>query len=569
MRASSLLPLSSALLLLGGCASDYALKSERTVGDLALALTSPTYGQFLGGATVNVTGTVSPAQAFVFVEGERVEVARDGSFSVELPVDHAYRIVEVEARLDAQLEEARLPVFRGNDPLLTWPGGATARLLPPGLEKLGEVVGAAIDEIGWADQLSAALPSFASDGVSLTALGVFHDPTVAVLTPAPEGLDAAIALRMVTVEYQLDVPWLGLSETLIIGFEEISVGGTLLPSLEDDGHLWLTLSDAQVDFSEPIFEFGFLQGWLFDLVVDLLNEWVLEPLGEIVLNLVLDNFGSIDLGGPLAFETDLLGTLVGARLTDLRSDLAGLGAEIAVGIGEPAAEEPIGLPLPEDAPGLPAGAQVALGLHEGAVQLLMEEALLGFLSQDLDLGGTTGDLLGNTFKALPGGEQAPDGDGWCLSLDPGTARVARLQEGVEPLAVVYLPDFIIDVGIRQGNTCPTWLKASLAMELGIGLTDGTALNLGIEVPEGKVLEYGAEGVDEAELITRLGSTLSGLIGLLGGGLLNFDLADILGGAGGGLPLGDLAPKVVGSTAITDAWGEPVDGLYAVSLELWE
>ena len=56
---------------------------------------------------------------------------------------------------------------------------------------------------------------------------------------------------------------------------------------------------------------------------------------------------------------------------------------------------------------------------------------------------------------------------------------------------------------------------------------------------------------------------------MGGGLLNFDLADILGGAGGGLPLGDLAPKVVGSTAILDAQGEPVDGMYAVSVELWE
>ena len=53
--------------------------------------------------------------------------------------------------------------------------------------------------------------------------------------------------------------------------------------------------------------------------------------------------------------------------------------------------------------------------------------------------------------ALPGGDDAPDGDGWCLSLNPSDAVVVRFQEGLEPLAYLYVPDLQVQIGIMDGN----------------------------------------------------------------------------------------------------------------------
>ena len=56
------------------------------------------------------------------------------------------------------------------------------------------------------------------------------------------------------------------------------------------------------------------------------------------------------------------------------------------------------------------------------------------LKQDLQLAGAFAAVLEGGIRNIPGGELAPyDAEGWCLELDPGTAHVVRLQEGVEPL----------------------------------------------------------------------------------------------------------------------------------------
>jgi hypothetical protein len=214
-----------------------------------------------------------------------------------------------------------------------------------------------------------------------------------------------------------------------------------------------------------------------------------------------------------------------------------------------------------------------MGLHEGLVDLMASDTVLGMMSQSIDLSGSFGEILGSGIRALPGGDDAPDGDGWCLSMEPGEAHVARLQEGIEPLAVIYLPDLQVDVGIMDGSHCETWLLASLALEVGLEVTDGTQLGLDLEIGDGAVLSYGStDDWTEAEVIDGLGSYLEVMIGLLGSSF-ELDLADLLGGFGdsGGLGdvMGDLAIALVDSTAMTDENDLVVEGLYAVSIDLWE
>ena len=567
MRASASLLVLSAL---AGCNNDYVITPSRVADTLSLELTSPTYGEFMGSEAIVVAGVVSPPVATLMVEGQRVRPAKDGSFEVTLPVDHAYRIVDVEASLDGQVAEARVPVFRGHDPVETWPGGITARLLPAGLTKLGEAVGLLIDGLGWADQVNAVLPGYSDSNVSFTPVGLLHDPTVVELESTNDGLDAIFTLNNLTLNYDIEVPFIGLQETFIIGYEQVAIGGMLIPELDEDGLVYLSLTDAVIDLGDPIFELGFLQGCLFDIVVGALNDWIVEPLGELLLDFVLDSVGSIELGGPFEFDLDLLGTPLQAKLAKLVTEVDGLGLELGMGIGEPAPSAPLDLAIPGLGAPYSSGAQATLAVHEGILQIVMADALLPYLSAGLDLGGSFGSIIGAGITQLPGGEQAPEGDGWCLSLDPGTAYVARMQEGTELLGTIYLPDFVIDTGIQQGGVCNTWLKASLAVELGLKLEDGSKLGLDLQVPEGKVLEYGATVDDEDAVVAGLGDYLGGTLGLLAGSLLDIDLADLLSGLGGegGLSLGELEPKLVGSAPLLNEDGTWTEGLYAVSIKVW-
>ncbi|MEC7946113.1 MAG: hypothetical protein VX265_01015 [Myxococcota bacterium] len=567
MRASaSLLALSA----LTGCNNDYLFTPSRLADTLTLELTSPTYGEYMGSDAITVSGRVSPVVATLLVEGQRVRPAKDGSFEVSLPVDHAYRIVDVEASLDGQQVAERVPVFRGNDPLQTWPGGVTGRLLPAGLTKLGEAVGSVIDGLGWADQINAVLPGYSDARFSFTPVGLLHDPTVVEMESTDEGLEAVFTLNNLTLNYDIEVPFLGLQETFVVGYEQVAVGGMLIPELDEDGLIYLTLSDAVIDLGDPIFELGFLQGWLFDLVVGTINDWIVEPLGELLLDFLLDEVGTIQLGGPFEFEFDLLGTPLEASLARIVTEVDGLGAELGLGIGEPAPTEPLDLAIPGLGAPYSSGAQATLAVHEGILQIVMADALLPYLTAGLDLGGSFGSIIGAGITQLPGGDQAPSGDGWCLSLDPGTAYVARMQEGTDALGTIYLPDFVIDTGIEQGGECTTWLKASLAVELGLKIEDGSKLGLDLIVPEGKILEYGATVDDEAAVVAGLGDYLGTTLGLLAGSLLDFDLADLLGGLAteGGLSLGALEPELVGSAPLLNEDGSWTEGLYAVSIKVW-
>ena len=295
---------------------------------------------------------------------------------------------------------------------------------------------------------------------------------------------------------------------------------------------------------------------------------------------MLDSIGTIELGGPIAFETDLLGTSVALNLTDLVTETQGIGAELALGINAPAASSPIGLIMPEAGTGgVHPDAQAAIAIHEGVLQLAIGDLLIDLLGQVDALLGGFGDLIGGMVRTLPGGNQAPAApEGWCLGLDPGTAYVARLVPGTAPLGAVYMPDLVVDIGTRSGTTCTPWLKASLATEINLNLEGGTALGVDLVVAEGVVLEYGAVDQDPAAVAEALGTWLESTFGIVGG-LLNFDLADILGGLGGlggsgdpadpaSILLGGLAPAVLDNQPMVNPDGSQAEGQFVMSLQVW-
>ncbi len=531
----------------------------------SFSLDSPTYGEFTGDEPAWVSGTVSPADAVVEIEGQQVSVATDGTFGAWVEIGGPYRNINVAASHGEMLATERVPVFSGRHPLETWPGGASLRLLPEGLDALGEALGQMIDDTGWSSQISSSLPGYEADWIRITPMGVSHDPTVVELTPADEGLASRFLVTDLTITYELAMDWAGYTEELSAGFGELAIGGTLIPWLDSDSMLWMSLTDATLALDDPEFDLGLLDGWVLELITDGLSEYIIEPLAETILDLVLDSVGEMEVGGPFAFQFDLLGMAMDIALTDVYGDLDGLGAELGVGLNEPAAGD-VGLPVPTIETPYAAEAHAAIGLHEGVFQLLADEAIVMLLSQELALDGTYGDLLGAGLTSLPGGDQAPDGDGWCLALEPGSAYVARIIEGEGALAGIYLPDLVLDAGIKQGSDCETWLKASLATEMSLGL-NGTEIDLDITVPDGVVLEYGAEGADEAAVIEGLGTYLSSMIGLLGGVMGDLDLGSL-----GGLDemgLGEISPEFVGNAPLESEDGTWIEGLYSVAMTLWQ
>ncbi len=557
-----------AALLLAGCHADYSyVPIDET---LSLELTSPAYGAFLGDADVVVEGKVYPADAIVHVEGVALEDLSHGAFHAALPVDHAYRIVDVEAWHGDQYLRERVPVFSGHDPASTWPDGATGRLLPAGLEVLGAQLGGMIDDYGWADMISSAMPSYESEFVSFYAVGASHDPTVVVLEAVEGGIDVGIALNNLVLAYEVVVDVYGYtwSADISFGYGLIQITAMANPWLDDAGIVWLELSQADIALDEPDAEFGDLEGWVVEWILDLLNDYVSEPLGQWLLDFVLAEFGVFELGGPFAFEQDLMGTMIAAELLELSGDVEGLALGLGLAIDEPLAEiaPSIAIPGVDEAP----DSQAVLGLHEGLLDIMLGDTLLGLLDQGMDLGGFMGEMIGGPMANLPGGDDIPDNDGWCFSIEPGDAYVVRMQEGIDPLAVLYLPDLQVDIETMHGSSCDSWLEASLAVELGLGVSDdGSVIGIDLDVVEGAVLDYRAEpGWDEAEVIDGLGGFLESLLSLLGG-MIEIDLGELLGGSSDPLGLGiDLQPRVVDSVPLVDDEGVWIEGLYAVSLDVF-
>ena len=512
---------------------------------------APVYGQFAGDGPVQVRGQVTDPGAKVWVEGREVVVGSDGTFHVELPVGGPYRIVDVEAANPKSHLRERLPVFSGRDPMETWPGGLSVRFTPRGLSHIGDTLGATLDDL----QVFEGIAS----GIGATAT---HDPIDVTLLSDPTGIALVGTVR--DLVFALDIDLFGLGD-LRVGFETLALGATLLPEVDPQGYIVLSVTDTTVVVGDPILELGALDP---QIIEDLLGGLTggLSSLLDGVLDGVLGATG-IPLGGPFDIETDLLGTPVSMRLDDLFTDEDGLAVLLGLDLGD--AEQPVTVVAAPSWIGV-GPSDLTLGVHEGLMQALLTSDLLDLLDQDLALEGVLGTVLGVTIEGLPGGYMAPENTGWCLKVDPGSARVARLQSGTDPLATLYLPDLSFDIGVNTATaSCSPWLEASVALEVGFALRNGSELELELAVTEGVVHHYASTGNwTEEEVIASLGGLLEGLLGLVGG-QLDVDLNDLLGGTLGGGLLGESSLNLLDAQPLDDERGQPIEGLYGWSFRLWE
>lgn len=564
---------------LWGCHAGNALLEDKLVGQegngegtepivYTLTLEEPMYGEFYQEGPIPVIGKVDPYVEKVLVEDIEVLVEEDGTFSTSVPFAKQYAIVDVEVP-DTDLRE-RIPVFWGSPPLETWPGGMAGRLLPAGMSKLGEQIGAQIDATGWLDNIQ--LPTVDNGTWGLNPIGVLHDPTVVLLSPARSGVALDFLLANIGFSYEIwwDIPNVGAgSSTVTIQIEEIGIGTTADPILQDDGTLVFSLYDADLTMENPQFIFDGNHASGLEWLLQQGSQWILEPIGENLVDQLLSQLGEIPVGGPFAFETNVMGTDIGLQLDELYGDLDGLALELELAIGESLETNASYVPIPmiEDAAD---GAQLALVMHDAILDVLVREQVLGLLNQDLDLSGFAGTFIGNIVSTLDGGDQIPSNvQGWCLTLDPGPIGVVRLQEGIDPLAYLYLPDMTVTIGTDMGSGCSDWLVLSLAGEVGITITDGSKLGFDFSVGEGAVLYYRASGYDEDAVVQGFGRSLSSLVGLLGG-VASIDLSTIFGGGNTGVAgLSGLSIAILDSQKIYDFYDEWPEGLFSISMNLFE
>ena len=133
-----------------------------------------------------VSGIIQPANAVLTIDGQQVIADETGAFPLNLPIAGACEIVDVQMP-QADIRE-RIPVFSGQHPSETWPGGMAARVLPSGLDALGAQLGALVDETGWADLISEQLPELDGGWIGLQPVGVLHDPTVVAMSGSEDGI---------------------------------------------------------------------------------------------------------------------------------------------------------------------------------------------------------------------------------------------------------------------------------------------------------------------------------------------------------------------------------------------
>ncbi len=300
------------------------------------------------------------------------------------------------------------------------------------------------------------------------------------------------------------------------------------------------------------------------------DDYVVDPLSDLLLDYILEQYGEIGLGGPYLFQQDILGTTLEAQLLELSTDAEGLGIGVGLGLDEPVSGIDLEMPTPgpEDAP----EAHLAVGLHEALLDTLLSETILDLLDLDLELSGIFGSLLDSAVTSIPGGEDAPESDGWCLALKSGEAHVARLKEGTSPLAVLYLPDVSLEIGSLADGHCEDWLEASVVIEADLNIEHGALISLAIDIPEGAIIDYETSATwVEDEVLDGLTGLLDSALSLLGS-TLELDLND-LSGSTGNTTLDSLTDNlsfsITDSTRLLDDDGEWTEGLFSISLRLFD
>ncbi|HMV66076.1 MAG TPA: hypothetical protein PKA64_04435 [Myxococcota bacterium] len=563
----------AALLALAACSQSGVIHTY-PIPELTLEVTSPTYGEFAG-ARAKVTGKVSHPDTVVRVEGDVVEVDDDGTFSTRVPFTAPYRIIDVSADLYGQHAEQRIPVFEGTDPRLSWPGGMSARLTSRGVDGLAGLLRGTAESLLSEQVLLAALPALDLGGTTLGVDSVTRSPVDVTLTTSPAGIAAHLQVKQLSFHLlaEGELLFIPFSIPADLTFPKISIDSLITTRLDTQGQAVLVIGDPQIGFDTPtvsISAVGF--GWLSDLLLGWLD------IGQVltdVIGLTVGDLAPIPLGAPIELPADLLGASLEIRTNAVLPDDAGVGVALGVGIDAPAPTTGAPVGVPDGAFADPV--DLAIAVHEGMLQPILDSDLLALIEQDLMLPSFLGAFIGNLAEQLPGGDQAPDAYGWCVGIETGDAKVARFRQGAPTLLGVYLPDATVTFGtFEQGDSrCDDWLVASLALEVTVDVTDGTVIGFDIQAPEGKVLSYGATGVDGDAVVAELGGTLSSLLGLLGG-LVQLDLNDLLGtdqlladaGSGLGIDLSSISPEIRGAQPVLGADGEPVDGLWEIGVQLF-
>lgn len=546
------------LLLLAACTRDYKLY-EMADEPLVLVVSSPTYGEFTGSREATVVGEVSPLDAVVKINGEIVEIGADGSFTatVAFPDGDRAMVLDVTAFDRDESDRLLIPVFDESDPRLTDPGAISGLFTPTGLDGLEPLIAQGIDDAGWQDQIAALLPAVDTDYFDIVPVGVTSDPTDVSLVPVDGAIDTLIAFR--NVEMTSDVVLLDTwSFPVTTSIDEILFGASTTLGLDRDDMLTLGLRDPVVDLSGFGLSFGELDipSEIMDLLVEPLADLV-SQLGVLLLDLVLDQAGELALGGPFAFDTNLFGTTLSARLAEIGVTPDGVGLGLTIATDGPAADTMPDLPPlePTTRNGVPY--QFGLALHEGLLNTLLDDTLSSLLQLDLVLDSSMAEILGAGIRALPGGDQMPAAEGMCIGIHAQDAQVVRFVEGEgAPLAQVWMPDLHVNIDTVQGGTCTTWLDAQMVSVVNLNLR-GSTISTDLDIRRAYILSYGATGVDEDAVGNALGSVVSGLAYLLMS-QLSFDLSDILGGSG--LP-------TTGETRLIGVEQLPDDGRYAIQLDV--
>jgi len=538
--------------------------------DLSLTVDEPVAMAFAGDEVV-VSGRVNDPEAVVWVEGYRAVVGSAGAFQVTVPVPNhgsdLQRTLDIEAVNPSKQLRERIPVLSGSDPLANWPGALTLRFTPTGVDHLAEIVEDAAIDLDLFGQLEALLPDLVVGSFSATPLGLTHWPVDATMESGTEGLDLQITVRKLQIAYQVQTGTFLGDGDVELGFDTLTLGAVVEPSIDASGIFALAVTDTTLVLADPEITIGGAGSPALEALLDGALGGVIGTIEGLVDGLV-SSFGRIEIFGPIGTELDLLGTPIELSIDRLATDDDGIAAVLGIDLGT-GTESVIRVPTADEA-GF--RADLAVAVHEGLFQPLLQSDLLDLLDQDLELGGILGDILGGPIKALPGGDDVPDDiEGWCLALSLGDGRTVRMRDGTAPMATIVLPEVFVDVGITTADEdCADWLDLTLALEADLNVTEGTNLALGLRVVDGHVTQYATtDAWAEQEVVEGLGGLLTALTSLLGGSL-SFDLTELFGGLDTStLPLGDLQLRITGNEQALNTDGDPIEGLRLITLSLWD
>ena len=152
-----------------------------------------------------------------------------------------------------------------------------------------------------------------------------------------------------------------------------------------------------------------------------------------------------------------------------------MGLGLGVGLDGPAPEGGVTVPWPKGDFEEPA--DLAIAVHEGLLQLLLDTDLLALLEQDIQLPGFIGELLGNTIRRCRAVARHPRARMVVPVAPARRGQGGPWAGGHRALIEIYLPDATVDIGYLEAGSsvCQEWLVASLAFEVGLELEGDVAV----------------------------------------------------------------------------------------------